>query len=273
MSANDTWYDPRSTGEIIAAMLTSPARDSDTFEDDSYWVNRGFLSRRPTPDTLARAVQLCASACEVEQRVGCDILAGLGAPDMPFRRESVGPVLEVLNGAIDPETVGCAISTLGHLGVPSVTSEVLRYCDHPNDSIRLVTAMALPGLRGAPEVVPALIRLSRDRDEDVRDWATFGLMNWIEDDTPEVRQAFLDRLDDPNAAVRGQALLGLARRRVPGTLEAIDREFMREAVYEDAVEAATKLGDPRAAPLLERLRERFPNWDAIPDALSQLRKV
>jgi len=98
-------------------------------------------------------------------------------------------------------------------------------------------------------------------------------MNWIDDDTPEIRQAFLDRLDDPNAAVRGQALLGLARRRVPGTLEALDREFFRDAVYEDAIEAATELGDPRAVELLERLRNRFPDWDAIPDALAQLRKA
>ena len=269
----DPWYDPRPTGEIIAAMLASPARDSDTFEDDSYWVNRGVLSHRATQDTFAKAVQLCASACEVEQRVGCDILAVLGAPDLPFRRESVGPVLAVLNGATDPETIGCAISALGHLGVPSVAPEVLRYCDHPEDSMRLVATMALPGLRGAAGVVPALIRLSRDRDEDVRDWATLGLMNWIDEDTPEIRQAFLDRLDDPNAAVRGQALLGLSRRRVPGTLEALDREFVRDAVYEDAIEAAAELGDPRGVELLERLRERFPDWDAIPHALAQLRSA
>src|SRR3954454_14747508 len=113
MNPDDPWYDPRATDEIIGAMLARPARDSDSYEDDSYWSNRSILAHRVAPETLAAAARLCDSPCVIEQRLGCDILSLLGAPDMPFREQSVGPVLSVLRRATDLETLDGAISALG----------------------------------------------------------------------------------------------------------------------------------------------------------------
>jgi HEAT repeat protein len=192
---------------------------------------------------------------------------------MPFAAESVGPVLSVLRRATDLETLNGALSAVGRIGDIQAVPEVLALLNHFEPSVRLTVAMALPGLREAPEVVPALIELTRDADEDVRDWAVFGLMNSFDDDTPEVWQAFLDRLEDPNATVRGQALLGIARRRVPGTLEAVAHEFERPEIHPDALEAVSELGDPRGMELLERLRMRFPDWDVIPYEMERLRKA
>jgi hypothetical protein len=273
MKPDDPWYDPRPTSEIVSAMLSRPARDSDTYEDDSYWSNRSTLTHRVTPETFAIAVRLCESVCEIEHRVGCDILALLGAPDMPFREQSVGPVVSVLSRTTDRDTRVAAISALGHIGDARAVADLLQFRDDPDASIRLAVAMAIPALRESPTVAPALIELSRDLDEDVRDWAVFGLMNWIADDTPEIRQALVDRLDDPNATVRGQALLGLAGRRVPGLLDAIAREFERPEVHPDAVEAVSEYGDPRGMDLLERLRARFPDWDVIPYEMKRLGKA
>jgi hypothetical protein len=273
MKPDDPCHDPRSTDEIIAAMLAHPARDSDTYEDDSYWSNRAILACRVSRETLAAAVRLCESPCVIEQRTGCDILSLLGAPDMPFRRESLAPVLSVLRRASDLETLNTALSTLGNIGDGRAISDVIGLRNHSEPSVRLTVAMALPGFREARLVVPSLIELTRDTDEDVRDWAVFGLINSFDDDTREIRQAFLDRLADPNATVRGQAFLGLARRRVPGTLDAIAREFDRAEIHPDAVEAASELGDPRGMELLERLRARFPDWDVVPYEMERLRKA
>lgn len=273
MRLDDPWYDPRSTDEIISVMLGRPVRDSDTDEDESYWNNRNIIAHRICRETLETAVRLCRGECEIEQRIGCDILGQLGAPDLPFRDESVGPVLSVLRRAGDIETRRWAITALGQIGDERAALDVLRYVADPEPSMRLTVAMALPGFRKTPDVLTALIGLTRDSDEDVRDWAVFGLMNSFDEDTPEIRQAFLDRLDDPNATVRGQALLGLARRRVPGTLDAITREFERPEIHPDAVEAASEFGDPRGMQLLEKLRARFPDWDVIPYEMERLRKA
>lgn len=273
MKPDDPWYDPRPTDEIISAMLGRPARDSDTDEDESYWNNRNIITHRVCRQTLETAMRLCRSQCETEQRIGCDILGQLGAPDLPFRDESVGPVLSVLRRAGDVETRRWAITALGQIGDKRAALDVLRYVGDAEPSMRLTVVMALPGFRGTPDVLAALIGLTRDSDEDVRDWAVFGLMNSFNNDTPDIRQAFVDRLADTNATVRGQALLGLARRRAPGTLDAIAREFERPEIHPDAVEAVAELGDPRGMKLLEQLWARFPDWDVIPYEMERLRKA
>src|SRR3954469_5527923 len=152
MKTNNPWYDPRPTEQIVSAMLCWPDRDSDTYEDDSYWSNRSIVAHRVSPETLELAVRLCESSCEVEQRTGCDILALLGAPDMPFGRESVGPVLSVLRRAADVETFEAAVCALGNIGDLEAVEDILRYCTHPDPLIRKSVATAIPSLRASPLV-------------------------------------------------------------------------------------------------------------------------
>ena len=48
----------------------------------------------------------------------------------------------------------------------------------------------------SPAAVESLILLSADPDEDIRNWATFGLGSQAEGvDTPELREALVRRLD------------------------------------------------------------------------------
>jgi HEAT repeat protein len=60
--------------------------------------------------------------------------------------------------------------------------------------------------------VAALITLSADPDEEVRDWATFALGALSGHDTEALRGALLARLDDPCLAARLEAVHGLALR-------------------------------------------------------------
>ena len=67
---------------------------------------------------------------------------------------------------------------------------------------------------GAPAtaVLDALIALSGDAEDDVRDWATFALGTLAEADDPALRDALAARLDDPDEATRLEAVHGLAVR-------------------------------------------------------------
>jgi hypothetical protein len=270
MTSEDPWFDPRPTDEIIASLLANPDRDDESYEDDRYWPNVGVICHRLTPDVLARAVTLCESSCAVEQRLGCDILGGLGEPDHPFWDESVGPMLRVLDGADELETIGIAIANLGRLCHPGAAPTLLRFVNHPDDGIRYSVATALPRLADAPGVIGALIVLTRDWDVDVRDWATFGLGSQTDADGPDIRSALWERTTDPVAIVRAEALCGLARRKVPGTLEALEEEAGRSKVGHPVIDAAEELGGPRGVRILERLQERFPDWDDVTRALCRL---
>ena len=65
----------------------------------------------------------------------------------------------------------------------------------------------------------ALIRLSRDEHSDVRDWATFALGMLASEDTEDLREALVARLDDPDAETRLEAVHGLALRGDPRAVE------------------------------------------------------
>ena len=84
------------------------------------------------------------------------------------------------------------------------------HCDD-NFTLPSITDQSNP----APEVAEALMVLSADTDGGVRDWATFGLAELLETDSPEVRAALTARLDDL-AAIADQARAGLVKRSAPG---------------------------------------------------------
>jgi hypothetical protein len=273
MKPNDPWYDPRSTDEIVAAILANPDRDYEFYDDDHYWPNVGVICHRLTPDVLGRAIKLCHSTCLVERRLGCDILGGLGEPDHPYRDESVGPMLRVLDAADDVETTGIVLANLGRLRHPAAAPALLRFLRHPNDGIRYTLAGALPAFAKSGGVIDGLIELTRDRDPDVRDWATFGIGSQIEADGPEIRAALWERTTDPVAIVRAEALSGLAVRKVPGTFEALEQEARQSEVEYPAVRAIEELEDPQCLRLLEELHTRFPDWDDVSLALGRMRSA
>jgi HEAT repeat protein len=101
-----------------------------------------------------------------------------------------------------------------------------------------------------------------DTDEDIRDWATFGLGSQGNADSQEIRDAFIERLGDPFEDVRGEAMASLGKRKDQRVLPAL------LAALEDpshlVIEAATWMLDMNETRLdwtganyAAALRERF----------------
>jgi len=118
--------------------------------------------------------------------------------------------------------------------------------------------------RAEPEAVAALLLLATDRDEAVRDWATFSVGTLSDADDEAIRARLWANAHDPNRDVRGEAVVGLARRSDPRAVTLL-RERLVDGdcrVYE--LEAAEEM--PRAELLvpLEALRidaERTPGLE------------
>jgi HEAT repeat protein len=102
----------------------------------------------------------------------------------------------------------------------------------------------------------ALTDLSDDQDTDVRDWATFGLGSQIGADTPTIRAALVRRLSAEDEIARGEALVGLARRKDERVIPLLPNELERDEASDFALEAAAEMGDPSLLPALVRLKER-----------------
>lgn len=128
--------------------------------------------------------------------------------------------------------------------------------DHPSRDVRYGVSYGLAG-QDDPQAIRALIQLTKDSDRDVRDWATFALGSQTELDTSELREALRDRLTDADPEVRGEALVGLARRHDGQLKQAILDSLNGDFHGDWMLEAAETVRDPDFVPALEKLRERM----------------
>jgi HEAT repeat protein len=242
--------DPRTAHEFIAMALTEP-------DEHKAWEAVAALHFRGTREVFDAACQLCASACSQQRTLGANILGQLGIPTRSFPDESVAVLLKLLEFESGEGVLDAICIALGHIHDPKAIPWLSCLKTHSSGAVRYAVVFGLLGFEDQL-AVNTLIELSQDEDEDVRDWATFGLGSQIEADTPQIREALFARLFDSDEATRGEALVGLARRKDPRVIEPLIEELER---YPDAehgdygLEAAEQLADARLLPVLTRLKE------------------
>jgi HEAT repeat protein len=246
-------FDTRTTAEIIAAYIRGQ-RDNDAGPSLSTVHFRGGEVE------FRAGMELLASKDPRERAVGADVLAQLGWQDRTFLDQSVDALLSALR---DPDdlVVQAAIFALGHRASPRAIDPLLSFVDHPSADLRYAAVHGLMP-HDTPTVVDAVARLSRDTERDVRDWATFTLASQFESDSAALRIALRVRLADSDPEIRGEALVGLARRRDAGIAAEILRDLEGEFHSDWAVEAAGLLAEPRFLPALKALGERLSRKDA-----------
>ena len=246
---------PLTDAELLDAALTA-ARTDGTDQSDVRWSFVRALHRRPEKTIFERAASWCTNPDVVERTLGADVLAQLGsAPgggSRPFAAESAA----ILSGLLrdrEERVIMSALYALGHLsaGDPSGIAPLSK---HPSSGVRHAVAYALGG-RADELSIRVLIDLSNDVDKEVRDWATFGLGSLSEVDTPELREALISRLSDEDAEVRGEALIGLAKRGDRRAISPVITALKSGTVDSLTLEAAEEL--IRAYPRDHELREAF----------------
>lgn len=217
-------------------------------------------------EVLGRATAMLDSASPRRRAVGLAIASQLmrrdGGQLVPFAETQTQQLL--LRGLSDPhhDVVRSAVAGLGHRPHEASVAALLALSTHANDLMRWQVAVAL-GSYTEPEAVDGLIRLAADASDEVRDWATFGLGTLRSDDTPAIRAVLRRNLDDPDIDVRGEALVGLARRRDEGLVDLLLARLTPDChVYE--LDAAEELADPRLAAPLQALADQTRDGDVDP---------
>jgi HEAT repeat protein len=241
--------DRRTVDELINFALTEP--------DEEARVAIRILHHRGTREVLDRAITLCRSECPQERTLGADILRELGLPDRTFPGESTAVLLEMLQTETNASVLRSVLAAISHNGREMAIPVVLRFTEHFDVQVRQTVVVALSGYEDQ-RAIDALIRLSGDPAPLVRDWATFGLGTLLAKDTPTIRNALADRLDDPDFDTRGEAFIGLAERGDRRVVPALVRELTSDCVGSLAVEAASVIRDPELYSALVDLREW---WD------------
>lgn len=225
------------------------------------WAAVALLHRRGSPQMLAHILALARSPSARRRVLAMDIAAQLRCPGHVHDYESEPYALEetqaVLIDGLDDRhlrVLQAAITGLGHRAATAALPALLGHLDNADSGVRFALAFTLSSYP-EPAAIEALMRLATDRDDDVRDWATFGLGAVSEADGEEIRALLWANAHDPNRDVRGEAVVGLARRSDTRVIELLKTRLLDDdcRVYE--LEAAEEMPRPELLEPLQRLRD------------------
>jgi HEAT repeat protein len=245
--------DPRSTEELLKIAVSD-------FGSDDAWSAIGVMHSRGSGKEFEAAKKLCFSSNSSERQVGAHILGQLGWGKKTFLEESVSILITLLKDSEEGVIVSAA-SALGHRGSEKSIPHLLKLKNHSNPDIRLGVVHGLTAQEDK-DAVDALIELSTDSEQDVRNWATFALGSILEADTAQIRNALFDRIADENPEIRGEAFIGLAARKDERVIKPLINELKGDFYGSWCLEAAELLGLPIFHPLLLELKKRWGNEES-----------
>jgi PBS lyase HEAT-like repeat len=259
VAASRAALERKSTEELFAATLEGE------YDDDAPWEAVSILRLRGGAGVFEVAKLYCASENPKARARGLSVLAQLdaGKPDgeRPFMAECVSIAIKHIREP-DEEIARCAAWALSHLGTERAVATLIDLRSHPDADVRHAVANCID-LRKHPEGVNILSALMEDKNEVVRDWATFALGNdaVIEGgvrrftDSPEIRAAFRKRLDDSYQEARREAIWGLALRNDPLGVELLLKHLESEEWWNGDKDAAEELLGLQADTSVEELRD------------------
>ncbi len=228
-----------------------------TLDTECRWELVDAVVKDCPDDVFEAATWLLHSEDKRRRTLGADILGRLVVEDQGQRMR----VSRALRGALamerNPEPVASLVAALGHVGDPSTLDLVFPLVAHASAEVRLAVAFAVATLSLhplGPQSKVALIKLSRDENSEVRDWATHALGTLSDADGPDVRDALLARANDDCHEARSEALFGLAVRRDPRAVPHLIRALQSPHVNGLVLDAAAESADPRLLPALWALK-------------------
>lgn len=228
----------------------------ETHDEDPKWDLIRLLHLRGTQEVFDQAKELCNSDDPEIKVLGIDIIAQLGVPDRTFPEAGRDLFYTMLETEIDIETLVPIIVALGHTQDEmdhTKLDRVIAYADHEDSDIRFAVVQALSKHNYLPAIT-ALITLSADLDDEIRDWATFALGSMIDGDTPEIRRALWARIEEEDHwDTYSEAITGLALRKDPGIYDVILKELQKDDPTSLIFEASAEFGDPRLLEPMEHI--------------------
>jgi HEAT repeat protein len=226
---------------------------SGEYDDDEPWKAVSTLQQIGSREVFDTAALWCRSQDVLKRARGADVLAQLGKtadhPTNSYPEESFAIMGDMAATDLSCLPLKSAIFALGHIGDSRAVPIIAEHGAHPDPDVRFAVACACGSLGNEQQAVEMLLRLMRDDDSDVRDWATFGIGSLSELDTPAIRNALINALDDSDADVRGEALVGLGRRRDINVLPHLLAQLQLHEVDDLTIEAACEMLElPNANP-------------------------
>ncbi len=246
------------TEELTTGALFARARAEALDEDgdaDVYWELVSALHDRPPAEVWALVSPLANSEDVRLQQLVADVLRSLGREAQPLATQTLELFAKMLSSTPSAEVIACIGNACVDFHDPLVVTMLAPFASHHDEAVREAVLHALRR-SNHPQAIAALIRLSRDEADELREWATFALGSQLPlVHGAEVREALAARLTDPHEPTRDEAVIGLGLRgdaRAVGPLRTqLERGFVGLALFE----AAHALATPRLLEVLTALTQ------------------
>ncbi len=186
-------------------------------DDDPEWhfTHLVALHRRPTREVFDTARALAADRDPARRRLGVRVLREVGHGDpaaAALRRGNAPVLLHLLAHEQDPAVLAWTVSAIGYHDIPEALPGFLRLLHHPDDDVRFRVSANLPGFVDGDTpretddaVITALEVLTGDEDEDVRDYAIYGLVTELTVAPERIAGTMARLLRHPDPQVRHMA--------------------------------------------------------------------
>lgn len=200
----EDWTDER----IFERLLTNRTKQT-------YWENISELRKRPNQYVFDRAVELIKTNNDKEIIIGIDVLAQLGFNPRFKQNETIEICFSLLEKEQTPKVTESILFAISHNNEILKKDQILALTNlktHSYCIVRYGLVQALSGLE-QKDAIEALIELSADKNQDIRDWAVFSLGTLIETNNDSITKVLWERTNDSNESVRFEAIAGLAKRK------------------------------------------------------------
>lgn len=237
----------------------------DKLEDSPALV---VLKQSKKREVLEAAMKLTLSEIALERELA--VLMLMRTPGLTFKDEAVAAITTMLTIETEDSVSAALAYAVRHLGIENCSEFLANVAQSQNASTRSAAAYGLGGRLDDDLAVKTLITLSQDSDDDIRDWATFGLYNGLEQQPAirdDIREALFANINDAHLLTRYEAIQGLAICKDPRVIMPLIAALELDEVWNSALEAAIAIAHPALYPSLLKLRDDCPKSELIDKAL------
>lgn len=228
------------------------ARSADTAEEYGKMIEVVRDAAEDGPGALRVAAGRLADPDPIVRSTACNLLGEVASRHEDLRADAASALLGQVAAETHPNVLWALVRALGDTANARAVPVLVELSGHGDSDIRYMVANSLSCvLDDDPDGLAALLRLCRDEDLSVRDWATFGLGQLTTADGAAVRELLWERAtEDDDEDVRAEGIRGLARRRDRRALPLVAELLELPEFDPFTAAAAGYLGDPSLAPLL-----------------------
>ncbi|WP_337964809.1 hypothetical protein [uncultured Flavobacterium sp.] len=224
----------------------------------NYWNFITELRKRKDNDIFEKSVELTKSEIVKEKIIGINILAQFGFPRLHLK-EILKIYFDLLKTETDKNVISSILYGIGHNNdnlTDKQINVICAYKDHKSVTVKYALVYAILAI-DKNKTINTLIELSKDKDSDIRDWATFGIGTQIETDTQIIREALWERINDTDTTTRLEAIVGLAKRKDENIKKILKKELLEIDEFGSLIlEAIEEYNDKDFILLIEEQIER-----------------